>query len=234
MAKIILTGGPCGGKTNSIELIKDKLNNNGYKTTIIPETADALLKLGFLAEYPLSNMEFQELLFMVQFLNEYKLEQCNDILLCDRGIFDALAYLDRKDFENILMRTKTSFDTIFKTYNKALYFKTIAYIDPKSFSIERPYETPESAIIREKKLLEIWRKILLNNDCPYTEKYNDKVKYIYGYLENYLLYSNIETIKLSDFYESNYIRLFEDGISDLLEKNNIPYYIRQKTKELIL
>ena len=101
--KIVLTGGPCGGKTSSIYNFANKLSNK-YNILIVEETARALLKLGYLDEYPINTIDFQDILFKIQFINEYYSEQNSDLLLCDRGLFDALAYIDEKAFEDYLLR----------------------------------------------------------------------------------------------------------------------------------
>lgn len=43
--KIVLTGGPCGGKTDSIDFLSKKLIEQDYSIKIVNETANSLLKL---------------------------------------------------------------------------------------------------------------------------------------------------------------------------------------------
>lgn len=37
--KIVLTGGPCGGKSTGLSKIEQELTEKGYKVFIVPETA---------------------------------------------------------------------------------------------------------------------------------------------------------------------------------------------------
>lgn len=40
--KIVLTGGPCAGKTTAITTLADKLRENGFVVYIIPEAASMI------------------------------------------------------------------------------------------------------------------------------------------------------------------------------------------------
>ena len=45
--KIVLTGGPCAGKTKSLNFIKEKFENEGKQVFVINETATELMSEGF-------------------------------------------------------------------------------------------------------------------------------------------------------------------------------------------
>ena len=40
--KIVLTGGPCAGKTTAITTLADKLRENGFTVYIVPEAASMI------------------------------------------------------------------------------------------------------------------------------------------------------------------------------------------------
>ena len=86
--KIVLVGGPCGGKTNTIPKLINQLKDD-YLISSTEEIAGALLEMGYLDEYPITSYSFQNLLFKLHFINEYNNEQKSEVLICDRGIFDA-------------------------------------------------------------------------------------------------------------------------------------------------
>lgn len=44
--KIILTGGPCAGKTTAITTLADKLREQGFATYIVPEAASLIFSSG--------------------------------------------------------------------------------------------------------------------------------------------------------------------------------------------
>lgn len=231
--KIALVGGPCGGKTSSINIFVDKLSDK-YNVSIVEETANALLNLGYLDEYPMDILDFQDLLFKIQFINEYYSELDSDLLLCDRGLFDALEYIDESEFYKILDRNNLNKEIIRSTYNRALYFRTIAYEYPKSFSLQRQYETSESAIQRDIKSLNVWKDKLLNIRYDNTKGLNIKQNIIFNELEGYLKNLKGEGLfMLSDYYSEKYTNNMKDSIKEICDKNRIPNRVRKKTMELI-
>ena len=46
VAKIVLTGGPCAGKTTTISRIEEHLNEKGYHVLVLNECATELIKGG--------------------------------------------------------------------------------------------------------------------------------------------------------------------------------------------
>ncbi len=50
MSTIVLTGGPCGGKSSCLAKIKDHFINKGYMVFCIPEMPTLLMKGG--CQYP--------------------------------------------------------------------------------------------------------------------------------------------------------------------------------------
>lgn len=232
--KIVLTGGPCGGKTSSVRVFAERLSKQ-YDVLIIEETAASLLKLGYLDEYSITTLDFQDLLFKIQFINEYYGELNSNLLLCDRGLFDALAYIDKFEFDEIITRNKLNKHLIKSTYDKALYFRTIAYEYPESFILERMYETPDIAIARDIKSLQAWKDKLLNFKANNTIGFQNKQNMIFDELIKYLnsISNNNETYKLSDYYSEKTIENMKDGIYKIYENNKIPKHVRKKTMELI-
>ncbi len=43
MHKIVITGGPCGGKTTALSWLQNAFTLRGYKVIIVPETATELI-----------------------------------------------------------------------------------------------------------------------------------------------------------------------------------------------
>jgi thymidylate kinase len=56
---IVITGGPCSGKTTGLARLKRMLEDRGYKVLVSPESATKLIEAGMpLGELPM--IEFQE------------------------------------------------------------------------------------------------------------------------------------------------------------------------------
>lgn len=103
MHRVVLTGGPCAGKTTSINRIKNFFDNIGWKVLCVPETATILLGSGVFF-YDLNDeakMLFQEnllktLLQIEDSINEtakhYVSERNQNVLIIyDRGAMDPVA-----------------------------------------------------------------------------------------------------------------------------------------------
>merc|ERR1719410_616332 len=110
--KLVLTGGPCGGKTTGQARLSTFFENLGWKVYRVPETATVLLGGGVnfadLPEY--AQIEFQENLLrtMIQIENSFfalaEASERNCLVICDRGTMDASAFVSKKDWEEILGR----------------------------------------------------------------------------------------------------------------------------------
>lgn len=232
--KIVLTGGPCGGKTASIEFLSKKLIEQDYSVKIVSETANSLLKLGYMPSVNISTFDFQDLLFKIQFLNEYISEGKSSVLLCDRGLFDGKVYIDESDFKKILYLNKVKEKEIYSTYDGALYFRSISYEYPNEFSRKRIYENPEVGRIRDERCKEIWIDKIVPCIYDNLDGFENKQKTIYSALKKQLDYlKQIESHKLSDYYDIEYFKYIYNGIDGILAKNDISDDIKIKTKELI-
>lgn len=232
--KIVLTGGPCGGKTESLPFLKHKLISRGMKVIIISETARALLSLNYMPGDNISYFDFQNLLFKIQFIKEYLNENSANIAICDRGLLDAKIYMDNNDFQNLLYQNRVKEKEITSTYDVALYYRTIAYEYPETFQIKRIYESPEVGIERDKKSLEIWNSKLLKTAYSNFSGFENKKKYLYESLVNYIDSVDVTQVtSLSNYYNQEIIQFLLSGINQIMEFNKVPEEVKIKTRRLI-
>ena len=109
--RLVLTGGPCGGKTTGQSRLATFFENIGWKVYRVPETANVLLSGGVnFAELSIqAAQKFQANLLktMMQIENSFfdlassSLSQ-NCLVICDRGTMDASAFVSRDQWDNIL------------------------------------------------------------------------------------------------------------------------------------
>ncbi|XP_001600611.1 TRPL translocation defect protein 14 isoform X3 [Nasonia vitripennis] len=105
--KLVLTGGPCGGKTTGQTRLCTFFENLGWKVFRVPETATVLLSGGI--KFTDLNAEqafkFQENLLktMLQIENTFfQLGESlsrNCLIICDRGAMDASAFISKDKWE---------------------------------------------------------------------------------------------------------------------------------------
>jgi len=107
--KLVLTGGPCGGKTTGQTRLCTFFENLGWKVYRVPETASVLLSGGIkfndLTPDESYNFQVNLLKTMIQIENTYfelaKSCKRNCLIICDRGVMDASAYIDTDKWERM-------------------------------------------------------------------------------------------------------------------------------------
>lgn len=122
--KIVVTGGPSGGKTTLIEALKKEL---GPQVALVPEAATILYRGGFPRfKDETSAMLTQRSIYLVQreledlFAHEGR---TSPLLVCDRGSLDGVAYWPRSEahfFKNL----KTTRATEAARYDWVLHLDT--------------------------------------------------------------------------------------------------------------
>ncbi len=112
---IVLTGGPCGGKSTILHYLSQKLSDIGYFPIIIPETATELILSGVSPE-TVGQPAFQRLAARKQaskekiFLDAARMMKHKRIvLLCDRANPDLKSYTTPEDFALMLEEFNTDF-----------------------------------------------------------------------------------------------------------------------------
>ncbi len=104
---IVLTGGPCAGKTSAQSEIRDWLLAREYKPIFVPEAATTLIAAGFDPTRP----EFQVGVLRHVLHHEAVCQQLaqpllaeghRPVIVADRGVCDQLAYMGRREFEQLL------------------------------------------------------------------------------------------------------------------------------------
>jgi len=231
--KIVLTGGACGGKSESIPLFKEGLINEGYSVNVLEETANSLLSMGFSPKSNISVFDFQHLLFNIQFLREYYLEGQSNILICDRGLLDGKVYLGSDSFNRILELNNLDEQTIKSTYDRAIYFKSIVHDYPELFREKRPYDDIDATIRRDLLCKDIWLDKII--DCEYSnlEGFSRKQELLYSSLMREIKLLQEESSSLSDYYDIEYLKFIRKGIDTILNSNDISQDIKIKTKGLV-
>ena len=65
VTNIVITGGPCAGKSTGMSVIEQELTQKGYKVFVIPETATEVITAGVkVPDY--DTLDFQGSIFALQ------------------------------------------------------------------------------------------------------------------------------------------------------------------------
>jgi len=173
--KLVLTGGPCGGKTTGQAHLATFFESLGWKVFRVPETATVLMSggisFGELNEEQV--LDFQEHLVatMMALEDTYfsMAEKCsqNCLIIADRGVMDASAFIARDAWDKIL--TKLSLEDIEisdNRYNHVVHLQSAAIGAEKFYTTEdhtARFEGLELARERDNNAMEAWR------DHPYVD-----------------------------------------------------------------
>ena len=225
--KIVLVGGPCGGKTQSLEFFQKELRKESPKVETIPEIASQLFQIGYAPNENISFFDFQNLLFKIQFLKEYQKE---GIILCDRGLLDGEAYIG-EEFSKVLERNYTKKEDVLSTYHCALYLKSIAYEDPERFIQEREFETIEKAKARDQAAKRIWNRILIGEEIDNSISFEEKQRRLLFLLKKE--WNGRKTKSLKELFDEEYVRFQQESIESFLKEKNIEEERKEKTRRLI-
>ena len=124
--KIVITGGPCAGKTTGMSWIQNAFTEKGYAVLFVPETATELISGGVAPWTCSSNVEYQKCQLKLQIEKEdifYQAAQTMEkdvLIVCDRGVLDNKAYMEESDFTSIMdymgtneMELRDGYDAVF-------------------------------------------------------------------------------------------------------------------------
>ncbi|MCR5313206.1 MAG: ATP-binding protein [Bacteroidaceae bacterium] len=134
MKKIVLTGGPCAGKTSALERIVEHFSALGYKVFTIPETPTLFTQAGmnyltknekFFYEGEKATLEIQMALEDKFSLMAKTLSQpC--LIICDRGCLDISAYMKPEMWKKLTSLVGVTTEQLKGRYDAILHMKTTA------------------------------------------------------------------------------------------------------------
>lgn len=154
--RIVLTGGPGGGKTTAADLFRREI---GEAVVVVPEAATMLFSGGFpRVEEPGPRRSIQRAIFEVQRnLEEVQQARFPDrVLLCDRGTVDGAVYWPG-GADAFFEAMGTTLDEQLARYDAVLFFETAA-VGGLSIEGGNRYrlESVDEAVALDERLRELW------------------------------------------------------------------------------
>ena len=166
ITKIVITGGPCGGKSTAMSWIQNHYTKLGYRVLFVPETATELITGGVAPWTCGSNVEYQKCQMQLQLAKEKVFAQGaatmdaeKILIVCDRGALDNKAYMSDLEFKQVLdamgcneVELRDNYDAVFHLVTAAKgaeQFYTTANNAART-------ETVEQAAALDDKLIAAW------------------------------------------------------------------------------
>ena len=182
--KIVITGGPCAGKTTAMNRIQGVFTKLGYTVLFVPETATELITGGVAPWTCGTNVEYQVCQMQLQLEKERIFTQgaltmpVNKILLvCDRGALDNKAYMTQADFDKVLDVVGHNEVELRDSYDAVFHLVTCAKGAEEFYTLENNgarTESVDQAVALDDKLIASWtghpHLKIIDNDANFENK----------------------------------------------------------------
>lgn len=182
--RIVLTGGPGGGKTTAADLFRREI---GERVVIVPEAATLLFSGGFPRSHEIhARRSAQCAVYHVQKnLEDVQSALYPDrILLCDRGTLDGAAYFPNET-QNFFEAVGSTEQAELDRYDAVIFFETAA---AGGMSVEggnpTRIESNEQALALDHRLREIWSRHPRFLIVPHNPSFVKKIMFGLAALES--------------------------------------------------
>ncbi len=194
--KIVITGGPCAGKSTAMSWVQNAFTQMGYTVLFVPETATELIMGGVAPWTCGTNGDYQKCQMKLQIEKEkvfceaaLTMPADKILVVCDRGTLDNKAYMDEMEFYSVLnmigiseVELRDNYDAVFHLVTAAkgaLEFYTTANNTART-------ETVEEAAELDDKLISAWTGHphfrVINNSTTFEDKMRRLIAEISSFL----------------------------------------------------
>lgn len=184
ITKIVITGGPCAGKTTGLSWIQNEFSKRGYNVLFICESATELISGGVSPATCASNLDYQKCQMKLQIEKEKIFETAastmpgeNILIVCDRGALDNKAYMSDEEFTQVLAGIKAGEVELRDSYDGVFHLVTAAKGAQDFYTLSNNTartETPQQAAALDDKLISAWtghpHLRIIDNSTGFEEK----------------------------------------------------------------
>ncbi len=183
--RIVLTGGPCGGKTTALNRLRDRFQSLGWRVFLVPETATLMAGGGVqLAPKALASvLHLQSNILRVQLMLEDSFfdiagaAEGPAVVFCDRGAMDNAAYMPEAAWEVLLDERGWTPISLCHRYDAVIHLVTAAIGAESAYTTANNTarsESPEKARERDECTRKAWighsRLYVIDNSTSFDDK----------------------------------------------------------------
>ncbi len=246
--KIVITGGPCAGKSTALSWIQNAFTQKGYTVFFIGESATELINSGINFDACKNVINFQTALMSLQREKEkiyYELAKKLDnkvLIVCDRGMLDSKAYVSSLEFQCILNTLETNEIELRDNYDAVFHLVSAAKGAEEFYTLENNSARKESvkeAALVDDKIISAWtghpHLRIIDNSTDFEGKIQRLISEISSFLgepepyeieKKYLIeYPNIKELEKMDNCEK--VEIIQ---TYLTSENDEEVRIRQRGK----
>lgn len=197
VTKIVLTGGPCGGKTTMLSKMVSTFSEKGYKVLVVPEGATELIPNGIIPGNCGISMEFFQDIIIQRQLDKEKLydmaveamDQDKVLIIYDRGLMDGQAYVSNEDFDKSLSHFGLTRQSASERYDAVIHLVTAANGAEAAYTTSNNVarrETVEEARAVDAKTMAAWvghsHLRVIDNSTNFEKKIQRAMNEVYAVL----------------------------------------------------
>lgn len=181
--RLVLTGGPCAGKTTAAGWIRDAAQARGWCVVFVAETATQIIDAGVTRTLCGDAETFQRCVSGMQLAREdrylamARIVPAQKILVVfDRGVLDGSAYVDAPAFDALLGEAGLDRTQALARYDAVIHLESAAkgtggYMTSNNAARS---ETAREAALSDDRILEAWsahpRHVVVRNRDDFNEK----------------------------------------------------------------
>ena len=164
--KIVMTGGPCAGKTTALKKINEEFSGCGLTVLNIPETATELIS-GGISPQSVGSWVFQNHLLRLQLYKEKIFESAANaldadkiLMIFDRAVMDNKGYMEHDAFYKMIGEANLTEQELLSRYDGVLHMETAAKTSKELYQLENNqarFETVDGAIKTDNDLYIAWK-----------------------------------------------------------------------------
>ena len=216
ITKIVLTGGPCAGKTTGMSWIQNTFKRMGYTLIFMQEPATELKSSGITPARCSSMMAYQLFQMKLQLEKEEVYTRaagdiargCTEetgeqssaastgrqagrkvLIVCDRGFFDNRAYMTEEEFEEALRILGVSEEEKLLSYDAVFHLETTAKNASVYYGTATNAirdETPEQAAALDDRIIAAWEKHPYFRIIENLNGFEDKMRHLVAEIAAFL------------------------------------------------
>ena len=203
VTKIVLTGGPCAGKTTGLSWIQNTFEKMGYTLIFMQEPATELKSAGITPARCSSMMAYQLFQMKLQLEKEDVYTRAaldiadpdrqetekKVLIVCDRGFFDNRAYMTAEEFDEALGILGVSADEKLHSYDAVFHLETTAknavlYYGTATNAIRD--ETPAQAAALDDRVIAAWESHPYYRIIENLNGFEDKMRHLVAEIAAFL------------------------------------------------
>lgn len=194
--KIVITGGPCAGKSTAMSWVQNAFTQKGYTVLFVPETATELITGGVAPWTCGTNEDYQKCQMRLQIEKEAIFQQAAEtmnaekiLIVCDRGTIDNRVYMNQEEFENVLRSVGKSEVELRDGYDAVFHLTTAAKGAREFYMTDNNTartETPEQAVEMDDRLLAAWTGHPHLRVIDNSRSFEDKMKKLLAEISSFL------------------------------------------------